>query len=72
MNCPKCGSENVSVRETMHGDGGKVYRRRRCNDCLTMFRTVEDFLVDTEQSRKDYFEAVKNKSALLRSLYDNA
>lgn len=70
MTCPNCGSENVYVRETMHGSGGKIYRRRKCNDCLTMFRTVEDVLDDTEQSRKDYFEAVKNKSALLTALYD--
>ena len=70
MTCPKCGSENVCVRETMHGDGGKVYRRRRCNDCWTMFRTVEDVLVETEENHKDYIKAVKNKSALIKSLYE--
>jgi transcriptional regulator NrdR family protein len=70
MTCPNCGSDNTCVRETMHGTGGKVYRRRRCNDCRSLFRTVEDLLDDTEQSNKDYFEAVKNKSALLRSIYD--
>lgn len=70
MNCPSCGSENVCVKETMQGTDGKVYRRRQCLDCDARFRTVENVMDDTDRSRKDYFEAVKNKSALIKSLYE--
>ena len=71
MTCPNCGSENVCVRETMHGSGGKIYRRRKCNDCQMLFRTVEDVLDNTEQSNKDYSDAAKKKSPLLTAFYDS-
>ena len=70
MTCPNCGSDNVRVKETMPGTGSTVYRRRMCCDCGNRFRTSETLLDDSEKSRNEYFEAVKNKSSLLTALYD--
>lgn len=69
MICPECGSECNYVRETAHGSDGKVYRRRRCAECEAKFRTVEVLINDSDPSRKDYSEAMRNKSALLRKYY---
>lgn len=43
MKCPSasCRSENIKVKDTIHGSDGRIYRRRRCIDCGTSFRTVE-------------------------------
>lgn len=69
MICPVCGSECNYVKETAQGSDGKVYRRRRCSNCDEKFRTVEVVINDADPSRKDYSEAMRNKSALLRSYY---
>lgn len=71
MICPVCGSEYNFVRETAQGTDGKVYRRRRCGECEAKFRTVEVVMDDSDSSRKDYSEAMKNKSPLIREYYDN-
>lgn len=41
MNCPKCGSENIRVVDTINGLQNDIYRRRKCSDCKSTFRTVE-------------------------------
>ena len=69
MNCPKCGSKQTRVLETAHGSESKIYRRRNCLDCDTMFKTMEHVLPDDEQSQNDYREAIINRSALLRKIY---
>ena len=69
MICPVCGSECNYVKETAQGSDGKVYRRRRCSNCDEKFRTVEVVIKDSDPSRKDYSEAMRNKSALLRAYY---
>ena len=69
MICPVCGSECNYVKETAQGSDGKVYRRRRCANCDKKFRTVEVLINDEDPSRKDYSEAMRNKSALLRAYY---
>jgi transcriptional regulator NrdR family protein len=71
MICPVCGSEYNFVRETAQGTDGKVYRRRRCSECEAKFRTVEVVMDDSDSSRKDYSEAMRNKSPLIRGYYDN-
>lgn len=69
MKCPKCGSDQVRVLETMHGYESKIYRRRACIRCDTRFRTIEDILPEDEKSQNDYRSAVINRSALLTKLY---
>lgn len=69
MICPVCGSEYNFVRETAQGSDGKVYRRRRCGNCESKFRTVEAVLADEDESRKGYSEAMRNKSPLIREYY---
>lgn len=71
MICPVCGSEDSYVKETAHGEDGKVYRRRRCCNCDEKFRTVESVIRDTDDSRKRYSEAMRNKSALIRKYYND-
>ena len=41
MRCPKCKSESVYVTDTMPGDDGRIYRRKRCEACNFRFNTVE-------------------------------
>lgn len=65
MKCPKCGSVNITVSDTMHGSSSDIFRRRRCLDCRYKFRTVEIVAEDTEEFRKEYREAVLNKSNCL-------
>jgi transcriptional regulator NrdR family protein len=65
MTCPNCGSVNISVKDTMHGPDGKIYRRRRCNDCSMRFRSVEEIADDTEEFRQAYSNAVCSKSELM-------
>lgn len=69
MICPSCGSECNYVKETAQGSDGKVYRRRRCSNCDEKFRTVETVISDTDDSRKGYSDAMRNKSALIREYY---
>lgn len=71
MTCPNCGSSNVYVKETTPDPNGKVYRRRHCADCDARFRTVETTMDDTDEARKEYLDAVKNKSSVIRAYYEN-
>ena len=69
MTCPRCGSDNVRVLETIPGYESKVYRRRKCVQCDTKFKTIEDILPDDSTSQNDYRSAVIKRSSLLRSIY---
>lgn len=70
MLCPKCGSYNIGVRDTMPGPDGKIYRRRRCRECNANFRTVELLADDTDDFRIAYRDAVNAKSALFKECYE--
>lgn len=70
MFCPMCNSSNVYVKDTMTGTDGSVYRRRRCANCNSNFRTVETVMDDTTESRKNYLDAVVNKSPLFKAVAD--
>lgn len=70
MTCPECNSENVYVKDTIPGTDGKVYRRRHCRDCNVLFRTMESCMEDTEESRAEYAEAVRNKSPMIKKYYE--
>lgn len=70
MNCPNCGSDDISVKDTMHGPDGKIYRRRRCNECGEKFRSVEEIAEDTEEFRSAYAAAHRAKSELLRIYHE--
>lgn len=41
MNCPKCGSQDVKVGNTLPYEGIKIYRQRKCKTCSHRWRTVE-------------------------------
>lgn len=70
MICPKCKSTSVYVTETAHGLNNEIYRRRWCRDCDTKFRTVETIIDQTDhQSNKEYVNAIRNKSTLLKTYY---
>lgn len=63
MRCPNCGSYSVKVVDTLSGeDDLSVYRRRKCIDCDTKFRTVETIDDGSEEFEKGYFKAMKDKS----------
>ena len=62
MFCPKCESENIRVVDTMHEPDNMTYRRRKCLNCGTNFRTVETILDDSEESRAAYRAAAYRKN----------
>lgn len=65
MDCPKCNSRCVYVVDTMHGDDGCVYRRRKCLDCGAKFHTIELQIGDNAKFKQGYADAylikVKNR-----------
>ena len=67
MLCPKCDSDTVYVKDTMHAPDKKIYRRRKCSTCGLIFRTVEVIDDGTEEFRKKYVEAVETKHPLFRA-----
>ena len=63
MKCPKCGSNNLKVIDTISDLDDEVYRCRRCVDCGGKFHTVE-FEVETNDSVKEAFrQAHRAKNA---------
>lgn len=44
MKCPKCGSDNIFVRDTRDIKNNRIRRRRDCPDCQYRFTTVEQQL----------------------------
>jgi transcriptional regulator NrdR family protein len=64
MNCPKCGSENVKVVDTIPGCHNNIFRRRRCLICSTRFRTVEITIEGDEQLTAEYRETPKCRNAI--------
>ena len=57
MICPNCNSERTGVTDTLPGNDGNIYRRRKCRDCGQPFRSVELVIDDQGQYRYGYSEA---------------
>ena len=63
MNCPKCGSNNLKVIDTISDLDDEVYRCRRCIDCGNKIYTVE-FEVESNDEVRDVFrQAHRDKNA---------
>ena len=63
MNCPKCGSNNLKVIDTISDLDDEIYRCRRCLDCGNKFHTVE-FEVESNDEVMDVFrQAHRDKNA---------
>ena len=71
MRCPKCDSDGIYVKDTMRAPDRKIYRRRKCAECGTIFRTVEVIDDGTEEFRKKYVEAIEAKNPLFRAVKQN-
>jgi len=52
MNCPKCGSNILSVRKTRHNQSN-IIRYRQCNKCEYRFKTEESIM---DGWTKDYYK----------------
>ena len=70
MVCPKCGSEQVRVQDTLHDIDNVIYRRRKCIACKNTFRTIETLAPDTEDFRKKYASAAERKSGLIKKIQE--
>lgn len=67
MNCPKCGSQNIRVTDSIPDDDKYVFRRRRCKECGELFRTAE-FVLAGEDPLKYVFSEVDQKSHARRQI----
>lgn len=71
MDCPKCGSENLSVVDS-RGDSNAIRRRRECQDCSTRFTTYERIelslpMVVKKDDRREPFSRDKVTSGLMKA-----
>ena len=60
MRCPQCKSESVYVTDTMPGDDGRIYRRKRCAACNFRFNTIELVEADYTASYVDALQSIVN------------
>lgn len=61
MKCPKCGSENIGVTNTIAGGKRTIYRCRKCKDCKAVFRTIEVIDNGSPEFARGYSVACKRK-----------
>lgn len=61
MNCPYCQSVNIRVVETLNGKNNEIYRRRKCWDCNSLFRSIEVIDKSKKVFKTGYSEAMKRK-----------
>lgn len=71
MECPKCGSDKLSVVDS-RGDGNAIRRRRECQSCATRFTTFERVelslpMVVKKDDRREPFSREKVMSGLLKA-----
>jgi len=59
MNCPHCGSNNITVAETRPSDENTRSRRRKCKDCGEWFPTLE--VVMPTKGLGTYYEGPNDK-----------
>lgn len=62
MNCPECGGNNLKVMDTMPDSDNRIFRRRKCAECGSKFRTVEIMDDGSDEFRNAYADAQMNKS----------
>lgn len=48
MNCPKCNSENIKVRDTRQTAQGNTRRYRECEDCGHRFKTIKYAVINAK------------------------
>ena len=65
MKCPKCGSNNLKVIDTISSLDDEIYRCRKCSDCDNRFYTVE-FEVETNDKVIDIFKHAHNVKNVTR------
>lgn len=57
MICPKCGSKNLRVTDSIPDKDDYVFRRRKCQDCGKLFRTAESVISEESPLRYLFSEA---------------
>lgn len=62
MYCPNCNSSRTRVVDTLPGVANNIFRRRKCSDCGTLFRSVELVLDNSEDSRDSFSAAQKQRN----------
>ena len=68
MNCPHCGSHNITVAETRPSDENTRSRRRKCKDCGEWFPTLE--VVMPTKGLGCYYDGPKSQQHYkIRSLF---
>ena len=69
MKCPKCGSYNTKVMDTLPAEGDLgIYRRRTCTDCKSKFRSIEVVDDGSEEFNSGYLKALECKSGPVENL----
>ncbi|WKZ57332.1 MAG: transcriptional regulator NrdR [Bdellovibrionota bacterium] len=71
MECPKCGSDKLSVVDS-RSDGSAIRRRRECQSCTTRFTTFERIelslpMVVKKDGRREPFAREKVMSGMLKA-----
>ena len=68
MRCPKCKCEKTKVMDTMPGCNNNVFRRRKCTNCDTLFRTVECIYIGNHANNLEYRDAYEAKSTFYKNI----
>jgi transcriptional regulator NrdR family protein len=66
MTCAKCGSNKIKVMETLPGCHNNIFRRRKCTECDTLFKTVEIVIDNNEEMLRGYRETPRVKRGVDR------
>jgi transcriptional regulator NrdR family protein len=53
--------------ETLNGKNNEIYRRRKCWDCNSLFRSIEVIDKSKKVFKAEYSEAVKRKRGLINA-----
>lgn len=64
MHCPTCKSENIKVIDTLPGCNNNIFRRRRCVNCGSRFRTAEIIIDGNEELSAEYRKSPKYQRTL--------
>ena len=59
MVCPYCHKDTKVSNSRPHKAGFSVWRRRRCQDCQIAFTTLEQILIESTISSKDFEGSLK-------------
>lgn len=54
MNCPKCKSKKVTVKDAVDVSWNEVYRAKKCQDCGHLFFTCEFEVEPTARFKKEW------------------